>query len=147
MWGTSEDIQEQTLSPTSTPTPNEIYCTIEDFNRYFQEVCACICAKCEMNKKENFNYLLTFLDYIKKNKDYVKDDNQLCYLISSILPLTLYLCEGSSINEINDYKNKHNQCLRICYENEENDKKSLEGFGEIKCSEYLDFVDYVDCCY
>lgn len=144
MWGTSEDIQEQTLSPTSTPTPNEIYYTIKDFNRYFQEVCACICAKCEMNKKENFNYLLTFLDYIKKNKDYVKDDNQLCYLISSILPLTLYLCEGSSINEINDYKNKHNQCLRICYENEENDKKSLEGFGKIKCIEYIDFIDY---CY
>jgi len=143
MWGTSEDIQEQTLSPTSTPTTNEIYCTSKDFVHYFEEVCACICAKCEMNKKENFNYLLTFLDYIKKNKDYVKDDNQLCYLISSILPLTLYLCEGSSINEINDYKNKHNQCLRICYENED-DKKSLEGFGEIKCSEYLDFVDY---CY
>jgi len=147
MWGTSEDIQEQTLSPTSTPTPNEIYYTIKDFNRYFQEVCACICAKCEMNKKENFNYLLTFLDYIKKNHVYIKNNKELCKQISTILPLTLYLCEGSSINEINDYKNKHNQCLRICYENEENDKKSLEGFGEIKCSEYLDFVDYVDCCY
>jgi hypothetical protein len=143
MWETSEDIQEQTLSPTSTPTPNKIYYTIEDYIDYFQKVCACICDKCEMNKKENFNYLLTFLDYIEKNKDYVKDDNQLCYLISSILPLTLYLCKGSSINEINDYTKKKNQCLDICYKNED-DKKSLEGFGEIKCSEYLDFVDY---CY
>jgi len=116
--GTFEDITEQTLSPTSTQIPNKIYCTIEVYIDNLQEVCACICDKCEMNKKENFNYLLTFLDYIEKNKDYVKNDYQLCNLISSILPLTLYLCEGSSINEINDYKKKHNQCLRICYENE-----------------------------
>ena len=139
-----EDIPEQTLSPTSTPTPNEIYYTIEDFNRYFQEVCACICAKCEVNKAANFNYLLTFLSYIEKNKDYVKNDYPLCNLISSILPLTLYLCEGSNSDKINNYKKKHNQCLRICYENEENDKKSLDGFGKIKCNEYIDFVDY---CY
>ena len=136
------DELEQTSTPT--PTPNEIYDTIEDFIRYFQEVCACICAKCEVNKVANFNYLLTFLDYIEKNKDYVKNDYQLCNLISSILPLTLYLCEGSSINEINDYKKKHNQCLRICYENEENDNNSFKNFGEIKCIEYTDFIDY---CY
>ena len=68
----------------------------------------------------------------------------MCNLISYILPLTLYLCEGSSINEINDYKKKHNQCLRICYENEENDNNSFKNFGEIKCYEYIDFVDY---CY
>ena len=143
-----EDIPEQTLSSTSTststPTPNEIYYTIEDFIRYFQEVCACICAKCEVNKAANFNYLLTFLSYIEKNKDYVKNNYQLCNLISSILPLTLYLCEGSNSDKINNYKKKHNQCLRICYENEENDKKSLEGFGKIKCIEYIDFIDY---CY
>ena len=144
MWETYEDIQEQTLSPTSTPTPNKIYYTIEDYINYFQKVCACICAKCEVNKAANFNYLLTFLSYIEKNKDYVKNDYQLCNLISSILPLTLYLCEGSNSDKINNYKKKHNQCLRICYENKENDKKSLDGFGKIKCNEYIDFVDY---CY
>ena len=139
-----EDIPEQTLSPTSTQTPNKIYYTIENFIRYFQEVCACICAKCEVNKAANFNYLLTFLSYIEKNKYYIKNNKELCKQISTILPLTLYLCEGSNSDKINNYKKKHNQCLRICYENEENDKKSLDGFGKIKCNEYIDFVDY---CY
>ena len=69
--------------------------------------------------------------------DYVKNNYQLCNLISSILPLTLYLCEGSNSDKINNYKKKHNQCLRICYENKENDNNSFKNFGEIKCNEYI----------
>ena len=139
-----EDIPEQTLSPT--PTPNDIYYNIEDFVRYFQEVCSCICDKCKVNKKKNFNYLLTFLSYIIENKDYVKNDNQLCYLISSILPLTLYLCEGSSSNEITNYKKKHNQCLGICYENEEGEEnfEKFENLTNITLIENFDLVEY---CY
>ena len=49
-----------------------------------------------MNIPENFKYLLEFLNYIIKNKDYIKNDKELCKLISSILPLILYLCTSYS---------------------------------------------------
>ena len=76
-----------TLEDILTPTPNNIYYGIKDYVRYFEEVYACICTKCEMNIQENFKYLLEFLNYIIKNKDYIKNDKELCKLISSILPL------------------------------------------------------------
>ena len=88
-------------------TPSAIIYAIEDFIDYLQK------------ELIRFNDVLNFLTFIKDNKEDIKYNKVLCKQISSILPLTLYLCEGSSSDEINNYKKNHNQCLGICYENED----------------------------
>lgn len=92
---------------TDCQTPSAVIYAIEDFMYDLRK------------NNVSFNYLLTFLTYIKVNKEDIKHNKELCKNLSSILPVTLYLCEGSSSDEINNYKKNHNQCLGICYENED----------------------------
>lgn len=99
--------------------------SIEEYISYFERIVSCICETCDKQKPEDFNYLHEFLNYIKKNKKHIINNKLLCNKIISILSMTFYLSEGSTIENINNYIILRNQCLGICYKNEYNGQDNL----------------------
>ena len=122
------------LKMSARQTPSAVIYAIEDFIYYLQK------------ELIRFNDLVNFLTFIKDNKEDIKYNKVLCKQISSILPLTLYLCEDSSSDEINNYKKNHNQCLGICYENEddEDDEDDAHDAHDNNDEDYEDYEDYED---
>ena len=98
---------------------------IEDYISYFERIAGCICETCDKKKPQEFNYLFEFLNYIKKNENYIYNNKLLCNKLISILSITFYLSEGSTIETINNYIILRNQCLGICYKNEYNGQDNL----------------------
>ena len=91
---------------------------VEDYISYFERIVGCICETCNKKKPQDFNYLNEFLNYIKKNKKHINTNKLLCNKLVSILSITFYLSEGTNTNLLENYIILRNQCLGICYKNE-----------------------------
>ena len=91
---------------------------VEDYISYFERIVGCICETCNKKKPQDFKYLLEFLNYIKKNGNYIITNKLLCNKLVNILSMTFYLSEGTNTNLLENYIILRNQCLGICYKNE-----------------------------